>query len=101
MCVALGQGGGEIGADQGFSGVIRGVELRMGGVIGHVGFLSIRFFTSSSLLSDGAGEGARACGFAIGLGIVIAGLIGVGMGRGSLPINDGKLLSSSVTSWDR
>ena len=79
----------------------KGVDLYMGDVISYVGWLFNRSFTAFILLFDGAGEGACTCGFAIGLGIVIAKVIGVGVGCDSSPINDRKLLLSNVTSQDR
>ena len=87
-----------MGTDRHCSGVIGGADSRVGGVIG----LSNISSTSSSLRSVSAGEVSRASGSAIGLGVASAGtIIGVGAGRGTSPDNDGKLLSSNVTSRDR
>ena len=73
--VALARGGGVGETDRRCSGVIGGASLVRGGVSGHVLNLSSTFSTSSLLQSVCAGEGAYAGGFAIGLGIAIAGRI--------------------------
>ena len=75
-----------------------------GGIVGLPGW-SISDCTSSSLLFDSVGEGAHGRvigGITAGLGAVMAGTgIMVCGGRISTPEEDGKLLSSNVTSLDR
>src|ERR1700691_2962510 len=109
MRMALVQGGGNVGVARSFLGV-RGVLGGGKGVIvdgGVVGLLewSINDCTYSSLLLDSVGEGARGRligGITAGLGVVMAGRgIRVCGGRVSTPEEDGKLLSSSVTSLDK
>src|SRR5579863_4406194 len=100
--VALGRGGGVVGTDRHCLGVIGGADSRAGGVLGRTLCLSNRSCMASSLPSELAGEAARAGGFAIGLGITIAGImIGAGVRHDPSPDSDGKLLSSNVTSQDR
>ena len=64
--VALWRVGGEVGVVRGRCGVRGGAGVCGGGVIGRSCLGSRRFFTSSSLLSDSAGEGARIGGNAGG-----------------------------------
>src|ERR1700735_3643241 len=109
MRMALVRGGGDVGVARSFLGVCgilgggKGVTVE-GGVLGLLGW-SINDCTSSSLLLDSVGEGAHGRligGITAGLGTVMA---GTGMmvcgGRVSTPEEDGKLLSSNVTSLDR
>src|ERR1700735_4848589 len=97
--MALVWGGGNVGVACSFlgvHGVLRGGKGMIvdGGVAGLPRW-SINDCTSSSLLSNSVGEGA--CGRAVmaGTGIMVCG------GRVSTPEEDGKLLSSNVTSLDR
>ena len=75
ICIALVRGGGVGETDWCCSGVIGGASLMRGGVSGHVLNLSSTFSTSSLLRSVCAGEGTHAGGFAIRLGIAMAGRI--------------------------
>src|ERR1700735_1544334 len=107
--MALVRGGGDVGVARSFlggRGVLgggKGVTVE-GGVAGLLGW-SNKDCTSSSPLSDSVGEGARGRligGITAGLGAVMTGTgIMVCGGRVSTPEEDGKLLSSNVTSLDK
>src|SRR3984885_9626237 len=109
MRMALVRGGGDVGVTRSFLGVHgvlgggKGVIMD-GGVVGLLGW-SINDCTSSSLLLDSVGEGARGRvvgGITADLGAVMAGTgIMVCGGHVSTPEKDGKLLSLNVTSLDR
>ena len=109
MRMALVRGGGDVGVARSFLGVRgvfgggKGVTVD-GGVVGLLGW-SINDCTSSSLLLDSVGEGARGNvigGITAGLGAVMAGTgIMVCGGCVSTPEEDGKLLSLNVTSLDK
>ena len=110
MRVALCLGGGEVGVTRSFLGV-RGelagaIGKTDGGVVGREGGSNIDC-TSSALLLEGVGEGARGTetvigGCAAGLGAATTGKEGSGVGTVSTPeeVMCGKLLSSKVTSLD-
>ena len=108
MRVALCLGGGEVGVARSFLGVhgefCGAMGKTDGGVDGRAGG-SINDCTSSSLLSDRVGEGARGIviigGCAGGLGTAAGRICGGGVGSVSTPVfKFGKLLSSKVTSLD-
>ena len=109
MQVALVLGGGEVGVAHSFLGVCGELgggkgTIVDGGVVGLLGG-SNNLFTSSALLLDSVGEGARGKvigGIAAGLGVVITvvGRVGCG-GRLLMSEEDGKLLSLNVTFLDK
>src|SRR5712672_2691229 len=104
MQVALWRGGGECGSERSCLGVVGRAGPCVGGVIGQSTGSSI-FLTSSLLLVESAGEGARksSSGAAV-LGTAAARKKGIGIGelsRGvSVPCWEGKQLLSNVTSLD-
>ena len=79
MWTTLGRFGGEFGREQFCLGVVGGAGPWMGGVFGRLSGSNM-FITSSSLLVEGAREGARKLsGSAAGLGAAAAGKNGIGI----------------------
>ena len=81
MQTTLGQFGSEFGRERFCSGVVGGAGPWMGGVFGQLSGSNM-FITSSSLLIEGAREGAhKLSGSAARLGAVAAGKNGIGIGE--------------------